>query len=226
MKKLLFSLLMLLFSIFVIAQTNSYTQATDSDPEATAILEKMRKKYDAYQSLEAKFELNIEYPEQGKISQAGTFDQQGDKYRLELPEQLIISNGEALWLYLKSNNEVQINSIDPEMEEDVILSPKDIFRIYEKGEFAYFLSNEFSENGKIKQQIEFKPLREDADYFKLRLTLDKKTLVITQLMAFGKDGSRYSLEIHQLLPNKSFTQSHFTFDKSQYPDVYVEDLRY
>lgn len=206
-------------------QRNQFTEAGDSDPQAKAILDKLRKKYDAYQSLEADFSLEIQLPEQPKEVQQGKISRQGDQYRVELGSQTIISDGKALWMVLHNNKEVQINDIPDEEDSDTFLSPQSFFSFYDKGGFIYVLSNEYAQSGKIIQQIEFKPTDDYADYSKLRMNIDRNKNEVVDVIAFGKDGSRYTFKLNQLTPNKSFAANFFKFDKAQYPGYYVEDLR-
>lgn len=207
-------------------QRDQYTKAGDSDPEAKAILDKLRKKFDAFNSVEADFTLEIQLPEQPKNVQKGTLIRQGDKYKLDLASQSVVSDGKALWLILHNNKEVQINNVpDPDEVNGSLLTPEALFTFYENGKYVYQFVNEFVEKGKLVQHIEFKPLDEYSDYSKLRLVVDKRKNEIVSVTAFAKDGSRYIFTIGEFRPNKSYAGNFFTFDKSKYPDYYVEDLR-
>lgn len=198
--------------------------AKESDPAAKAILDKVKYKYDNYQSLEADFNLEIEVPEHPKEVQKGKIARKGDKYRFALATQEVISDGQALYVIMNKNKEVQINDI-PDEDETEFLSPESIFTFYEKGQHVYFLVNEYVEKGRAVQQIEFKPLDKGSDYIKLRLTVDRKTKEFIRLKAFGKDGTRYTFTIGKLSPNKAFAANYFKFDKTKYPEFYIEDLR-
>ncbi len=216
-------------SLWAQAQTpktkGQLTTAQESDPQAKAILDKLRKKYQGYQSLEQTFTLEIELPEQKKEVQQGKMAKQGKKYRVDLASQSIICDGTALWLVLHQNKEVQINNLPDASEDETILSPEALFNFYEKGKFVYFLVNETTVAGKVVQEIEFKPLDKNSEYSKFRLTVDKAALNVLSMKAFGKDGSRYTLNLGALTANKAFAAQHFNFDKAKYPGYRVEDLR-
>lgn len=196
-----------------------------SDPEARAVLEKMRKKYEAYSSLEAEFSLDIEVPQQPKQTQKGVLTQQGEKYRLKFNDRTMVSDGKSVWLHIPKKNEVQINDAEDDEGEGGISSPQDLLKAYAWKDYVYAITNEFSENGKILQQIEFKPTTKGTDYSKVRLTLDKKTLDVVSIKSFAKDGSRYTLTMNKLTPNKAVSASIFTFTKSECPACKFEDLR-
>jgi outer membrane lipoprotein-sorting protein len=224
MYKLLFLVLFSATSFALFAQ--NFTKSSDSDPKAKEVLEKMRKKYTAYQTLEADFFLEIEVPGQPKETQKGKLIQQGDKYRLKLGGRTLVSDGKSSWLYIEKSKEVQINDVDEENDgEGGISSPNDLLKAYEWDGYVYALVNEFSENGKIVQQIEFKPVKKDSDYSKVRLTLDKKSSDVVSIKSFGKDGTRYTVLVTKLTPNKQTPASTFTFSKTECPGCHFEDLR-
>lgn len=226
MKRINLFLLCSLLSIGLFSQTKKdYTKATDSDPKAKAILEKVRKKYEGFKSMELAFTLDIEFPEQPKQSQKGKVALQQKKYRVEVSDQLMLSDGTAVWAIMPKNKEVQINPMPEKGEDDNLLSPENLFSFYNKGKFAYVLVNEYVQGSKILQQLEFKPLDKNYEYAKIRMDVDKKNNEVHSVKAFGKDGSRYTLTVNQLTPNKTFAATYFTFDKAKYPGYHVEDLR-
>ena len=222
MKKLLFALL---FALPVGLMAQAPAPAEKNDPQAKKVLDKIRKKYEAYKTLEATFSLTIELPNQPKEVQKGTISQDGDKFRLLMDDQIIVSDGKTTWVYVKKNNEVQINTADPAGTESGFLTPKDLLRRYQKGDFLYTISEKTKEGGKLLTQIEFKPKDKNSEYSKLRLAVDEKTQSIQSIRAFAKDGGRYTFAISKLTPNKAFGAGEFTFDTKKYPGVKVEDLR-
>lgn len=222
MKKLIVLSIAILMATTTFSQ--SYTGASENDPLATSILEKIRARYDSYSTVAADFSLKIEFPEAEIDVQKGKMWQEEDKYRILLGNREMISDGNVTWLYLKKSQEVQINCVD-EMDDSGNISPKDLLRIYEQEDYIYYLSNEFKEGNTIVQQIEFKPVDRDSEYSKIRLTLEKTTLNIIRVKAFAKDGSRFTLDLGQLEPNKFIDPSIFSWKSSECPDCYVEDLR-
>jgi outer membrane lipoprotein-sorting protein len=224
MKQILFSLIAGLLTTTAFAQDNN-TFTETSDPAATVILEKIKKEFLSYSSVEIDFTLTIALPEEKEEIQKGKIAQQGDKYRMKMGPQEIFCNGQALWLYLKERNEVQINDVNGDEEEVNIMSPKDLFTLYEKGEYIYGIVNEGKEGNKSIVQIEFKPTDRYSEYTKLRLTIEKGTNKVLHMKVFSKDGSKYTLTIDKMTLNKAFGKDHFTFNVKDYPNIRVEDLR-
>jgi outer membrane lipoprotein carrier protein len=219
-----FSLLMFLFiSVFGFSQAQML-KASDSDPKAKKLLDALKKDYNSYKSIEVGFELIIELSGQAKETQSGKLIQQGEKYYVSLADQEIFCDGKSVWLYLKSMKEAQLNNAESGISEDFV-SPKDMLRMYENGKYAYAITGEVVENGTNVTQIEFKPLDKKSPYSKLRLSVNKKTNKASSLKIFSKDGSRYTLNVKNIMPNKAYTADVFVFNTKKYPGVRVEDLR-
>ena len=195
------------------------------DKDAKKILDKLKAQYDTYQSMEVDFTLVFTLPEEDDEVQKGKVGQKGEKYFLQTEDREIYSDGTAIWLYLKSNNEVQLNDADMDEDEGDMLSPKDMMRIYESDDFVYAITDTKKENGVSYTHIEFKPSDRDSEYSKMRLIVDTKANKMKSLKVFSKDGSRYTLTIDKLKPNVSFADADFVFDPNDYPGIHVEDLR-
>lgn len=223
MKNFLFSLVtLILFSLNVQAQ--DYTKSADNDPAAKAILDKIKARFETFKTVSADFSLEIEIPQMDAEVQKGKLWQAGEKYRAELNNRSIISDGETVWVYLGNNKEVQINCAS-DFGSEGIMSPKDILNVYEKDEYLYYLSNEFKENNRIIQQIEFKPVDRESEYAKLRLTIDQKTQDVVRMKIFAKDGSRFTLKMDNWVANEKIAADKFIWQQSECADCYVEDLR-
>lgn len=198
--------------------------AEKNDPAAKKVLDRVRKKYEGYKTFEAGFSLTIEVPGQPKELQKGTVGQQGPKFRLDMDQQIIVSDGKTNWVYLKKNNEIQINEADPESDNG-FLTPKDLLHRYEKGDFLYAITDKIAEKGRVLTQIEFKPKDKKSEYSKIRVSIDEKAGTIESIKAFAKDGSRYTFEITRMTPEKPFGTDYFQLDPKKFPGVHVEDLR-
>jgi len=128
MRKILILTCISLLGLGAFAQTTQeFNSPADSDPKAKALLDKVRAKYDGYKSVQANFTLEIEFPEQPKEVQEGSVARQGEKYRVKLPSYEAICNGEAVYLVMNGNKEVQINNMPAPGETEAIISPESLF---------------------------------------------------------------------------------------------------
>lgn len=210
-------------SAVVMAQPAQMTSRADSDPAALAVLKKMQERFDGYQTLEVAFSLTYEIPDQPSVPEEGTLQMKGDMYKLDLPGQAVLSDGNDLWLILKEQQEVQINDLDPEAEAG--LTPRDLMRLYDRDDLVFILYNEIADRDRVTQQIEMKPLDRSLEFHKVRMDVDKASLDPLNVRVFNKDGSRIKLDIGRISPDQPFPDGHFSFRQADYPGFRIEDLR-
>ncbi len=209
---------------------SQYASSSDSDPAALQLMEQISETYRSAESHSIEFTLDMELPGSGMETQNGQLIQKGDKFVLDLGPQKIISDNETVWVYLKELNEVQINDADFEEAEEMFAgdfnSPSDIFNLYKSKDFVFAVSNYGNEEGAAITQIEGKPLDENSEYSKMRLTVINDGNKVKRLKIFSKNGSRFTLNILAHDTNYKVEESTFAFDPAKYEGVHVEDLRF
>lgn len=208
--------LLVITSLSIFAQNKSYSE--NSDPEAKKVLQKLQKSIANQDGITATFTLIIQAGDDKEV-QTGEIMQKGEFYRVKNSGNEIICNGEVVWVYIKKQNEVQINDFDEDDED--IMSPSKIMKIYEhEKDFFYAITNEDTRF----YQIEFKPRDQDAEYKKIRLEVKKGNHTLSKVVVFGQDGTRYTFQVNSI-SKKTIAPSNFKFTKSKYPGVKVIDMR-
>lgn len=199
-----------------------FTHSDESDPAAKKILKQIKERFELASTFSVDFNMSISFPGQDPIKQEGTLIQQGNAFRLDMEDYLIISNASMRWVYLKQDNTVNIYDAQ---SDDSWMTPKDFLNIYDSPEFVYALmSNEFT-GAKTEHWIEFKSLEKDSEYSKVRMVVQKETNEIQSIKAFSNDGSQYELFIGKINYAENEDPSAYQFDIKNYPGVIVEDLR-
>jgi len=193
-----------------------------NDLRSQTILKKLSKNYRTYKTIQADVAFTIDNKKENiKENQKGRVIMKGDKFRLELGEQTLISDGKTLWAYLKEMNEVTISPFEPTEGE---LSPTNLFTIYEKGFESYYVGE--TNRGKNKlHNIDIVPTDKKKSFFKIRLVIDRQKEQIAQAIVFDKNGTLYTYDINNFVTNVPVADTQFGFDKSKYPGVEVVDLR-
>ncbi len=223
---LIFAILFLL-SANLFAQENQYRAAQDSDPAARKLVESIRKKYDAYETLSADFRLAIALPNQPVETQKGSVSRQGDLVRFRLGNQEGIITADAAYIVLHDSKEVQINDLPDPGEMTGVLTPQTLFSFYEGDNYVLSIQGDDYVEGRHLTNIELKPVdRNNSDFTKLRLLVDRKTEEITSVKAMTRDGSSYTFFLDKTNGNPKLASTTFTFDKKDFPGYHVEDLRY
>lgn len=228
MRKLMLALsLVFLASQALLAQPSQYTSAADSDQEAVALMEVLRAKYDGYKTLKATFRLEISLPGQALESQKGTISRQGEQVRFQLGAQEGIINNQAAYLIQHDNKEVMISNLPEEGEQSSVLTPQTLFNFYEGDNYVLAIRGEDVENNRRVKIVELKPIdRNNSEFTKLRLLVDAAKKELVSIKAFTPDGANFTFYLDKTSGNVALAENTFVFDKKDFPDYYVEDLRY
>jgi outer membrane lipoprotein-sorting protein len=193
--------------------------------QAKADLEALRKKYESAGSMQADVTLEIQFPEQPAEVQTGTIMQSGEKFRVELEQQVVISDGETVWMYLPDNKSVQIYDAEESAADGGLMRPQDLLTIYDNDGYEYDVVGEVQEGSTMLRQIEFKPTDRSSEMAKIRLTYDPVKKEIRRVRVFNKDGSRFGLILTSVKSGQAIAAEKFTFREADYPEVFVEDMR-
>ncbi|MEO7174379.1 MAG: outer membrane lipoprotein carrier protein LolA [Saprospiraceae bacterium] len=214
--------ILVLFAV-IISACSVFAQsavAEKNDPQATALLEKLSKKYGPSSGKEFAFTMVTEFPGQAKETVQGKLIQQGNAYNLDMGNHKVIADGKTLWLIQDKAKEVQINDQKTGPSKD--LSPEKILTLYQSKDYLYALVPNTA--GTIKQ-IEFKPKAKNSDITKFRLEIDPVKNEFSSLKVFNRDGSKYTITIKSVKLNQKYQAQQFTFAAAAFPGYHVEDLR-
>jgi outer membrane lipoprotein-sorting protein len=223
----LFLILLILPGATLLAQEKQYTNAQDSDPEAIAIINSIRSKYDAYKTMEADFMLDIAIPGQQVESQVGKIKRQGDLVRFKLGDQEGIINDKAAYIIQHGNKEVMINNLPDPEETNGMLTPQTLFNFYKGDNYILALQGQEVVAGRMLQAIELKPTdRNNSEFTKLRLMIDKVKKELVSIKAFTPDGANFTFQLKKTKGDVALATATFTFNKEEFPGYHVEDLRY
>lgn len=205
-----------LFLTFYIYSYNVMAQ----DEKATLVLDRLSEKTKSYSSIQIEFEHLFSNKSAGINEQSsGTLALQGDNFRIDMAQQLIINNGTTNWIYLKEMNEVQI--MDYDAEEEDALSPNKLFTVYNEDYKNAYVEEKTIGNEKM-HIIDLFP-KQTGPIMKVRLTINALKNQIHILALYDKNGGIYTYNINSFKTNIKLAP--FTFNAANYPDVEVIDLR-
>ena len=195
-----------------------------TDAASKTILDKVKKQYDGYGSLESSFKVEIKTAEQSKPETlSGKIYQQGDNFRAEIGKDFTIGNGKIVWQKVEST--VQIKDATGKDAEG-LMTPKTLMRMYDKKEFTFGVTGEAAEGWSKKASIiTGKPNNRRSEFTKIVIAIDQKTNHIVSVTAFDKYQSRTKVNLEQPVLNQKYNASIFTFDKAKYPNLKILDLR-
>jgi outer membrane lipoprotein carrier protein len=216
----------LLLSFFMFCGTAVFSQNNSlgkNDPEAKVILDNVSAKFKTYKSVTANFTLTIaDGNNKVQGTKKGIVYIQGSRYRVSISDQEIYSDGDNIWTYDKSANEVQVTKFDPDANT---ITPQKMFTNFYDKDFLYKLNGETKQGGKTIQEIELTPVDKTKAFFKVLVEVDKSSKNIVSTKVFEKNGNRYVYTITLMKVNTNLADSLFVFNPKDYPGVEVVDLR-
>ncbi len=212
----------ILFLSFLLL-TSSFYSAAQEDKKAKSILDKLSAKTRSYSSIRTEFTYSLVNKDRKiNTTQSWKLTLKGEKYRLEMGDQIIISDGKVMWKVLKADKEVELSK--PGTGDDA-LNPKNIFTMYEKG-FRHKYIKEEKIGTKQVHVIDLFPINpKEKDYNSIRLYIDKTSMQVLKSEIKGKNGNLYTYDIKKFNTNENVEDALFTYKSSEFPGFELNDLR-
>ncbi|MCL7988880.1 outer membrane lipoprotein carrier protein LolA [Sphingobacterium sp. lm-10] len=211
-------ILLLALVSFNIVTAEAQTKAAT----AKATLDQVSKKYDSYRTMMVDFSFEATQADGQKYTDAGSLklDKAGNKYRIKLNAQEIISDGKAVWSILPEDKEIQVSEVDNSSET---LGPQNLFTFYRTGYTYAALADERVGSRSLKA-IQLTPTDKSSSYAKIKLRVNSNNH-IHDITVYDKAGSSYNYTVTALYVNQKIPQGIFNFQKNQFPNFEVVDLR-
>ena len=203
----------ILIAVFLFSQLISFGQ----DEKAEKILKDLSANTKSYSYMDVDFDFNfINTSQDINESQKGNIKINQNKFRLDLNQQLIISDDSIQWIYLKESNELQIMEYD---SQDDMISPNKLFTIYENGYKSQYI--ELKEKNHI---IDLFPI-ESNEFKNIQLHIDQDKIQLKKIILFDKNGGSFSYLITKFITDKEIDENAFRFNEANYTDLEIIDLR-
>lgn len=198
------------------------TAAQNPAAKAKMILDKTSKTFKSWKTVTASIAITIEnQAKKTKQTQNGNILLKGNKFKMDLTDQVVYCDGTNLWTHLVDADEVQWTLAKNTMGD---INPTNVFTMYEKGYNSVFVG-ESKEGNKLFQVVDLTPTDKSKDVFKVKLFIDKLNNSINKAQLFNKNGTKTLIQIVQITPNKPLDDKIFSFDKKKFPNVEIVDLR-
>ena len=206
-----------LIFILLTLSIHSYAQ----DEKSNEILQQLSINTKAYKNIDVDFDFNFENKTQ-KISenQKGNIKINATKFRLELNQQIIISDDTTQWIYLKESNELQIMEYD---SLDDMISPNKLFTIYEEGYKNTYVELK-NESGITLHIIDLFPIESNA-FQKIQLQINSEKIQLHNIILFDKNGGSFTYLITKFSTDNNLDDNLFKFNSEEYPEIEIIDLR-
>ncbi|MCU6767942.1 outer-membrane lipoprotein carrier protein LolA [Barnesiella propionica] len=180
-----------------------------------SLLDKVKSKYESSKGISAVFTI-MQEGTQGKI--VGDIKMAGEKFVLNTPEIISWYNGKEMWSYMFSTREVNLST--PSLSELQNINPYAIINGYKKG---FTEKTGTPKNG--KQTVTLIPKNKQSDFKKIVLIIDSQLLYPLSVTIYDKNNKVTQIEISKYKSGLNYPDRTFVFDKKNYPDAELIDLR-
>jgi len=185
------------------------------------IIEKTTQKYNALSTFSVDYSFKVDDPAIKFPTYKGTLIVQKEKYYLTIDDQIIGNDGKMLWNYQKNANEVSF--FEANDDSFSMFNPMILLNNWSKDYKAKFIRKEVSQK-KTNLLVDLAPVKQ-FQFYKLRLFIDESTYYIQKIVLYDIDNTTTTYTITKFTPNVSVPEDKFTFKKSDYPNVQVNDMR-
>lgn len=193
---------------------------SQKDPAAVKILDKFSSAASSAPSVSMKFDIISTDQAEGKSKTvSGSIVFSKDKYRLDLPDNIVWFNGITSWSYLPEEKEVTINKPDKK-DNSFQAKPSSIFSIYKKG-YKIRLIEEQPDS----YLIDLYPEDITSENIRIRLKIGKSLYDLKSAEYKYKNGITSLLKVKEYDLKKRPEESVFVFPADQYKGVEVVDMR-
>lgn len=197
-----------------------YSVSGQNDQAAIKILDKFSANALQAPSVTMKFNLiTVNLTDHSKDTLEGSVVISKDKYKLDLPDNIIWFNGETSWSYLPAEKEVTITKADRK-DNSFQSKPSQIFSMYKKG-----YKTRLVEEKNDSYVVDLYPEDIKGDLLRIRLTIGKTLLNLISLEYKKRDGTIITLQVKEYDLTSKPSPDSFVFHKENYQSVEVVDMR-
>ena len=150
-------------------------------------------------------------------------DIKGDRFRLKTPEIEAWFDGKTQWVLLSQTDEVNISN--PSAQELNEINPIQIINSFKSG-YSYVYKGERNDsNGKRCFVVEMLPESKGGNIEYISLSIHQSDYSPSSILIRQKGSVETSIHIDRINSGINFKDSDFVFNKEEYPDTEVIDLR-
>lgn len=184
------------------------------------VLGELQKEFKTINDFRANFTQNSSFSNQTKSSTLkGKLSYKKDnKFRIELNNSILVSDGKELWNFNKKENKVYINKLENEYS---FFSLKNIILDYPQKSFVRYLGEE-NLNGKTFKIIQITPKEGELNFETIKLWYNKQVF-IGKVEIIDSGGVKHQFELSGIKVNQKIPDSLFSFVPSEGSEVI--DLR-
>jgi outer membrane lipoprotein-sorting protein len=200
--------------------------AQESDQKALEVLDKLAEKTNSLDGFYAEYTFTMEdlADDENTVSYQGKMWYRDEGYKLEMMGQTIYTDGSTNWVYQEDIEEITITDYSEE-ETSNLIDPNFLLENYSTNYNCRFVADKFEHNRPLVE-IHLFPLDiEDSDYSRIKLKIDKTKNELYEFTFVGNEGLNFIIYLNSFNGENSVTADMVKFNKSNYPDAEIIDMR-
>lgn len=149
----------------------------------------------------------------------GTVLLSGNKYRVEAPDQTVVTDGTTTWIYTPADTQVVVNDAD---QGESAVTP-DAFLTASAERYTVTETRNVQRSGRPHHRLDIEATDSASQFETATLWVRGSDHIVSRMRATDRNGSTLDLRLHEIEVNPSIVDTAFTFHP---PDgVEVIDLR-
>ncbi len=196
-----------------------FTGTLYAQNSAQGLLKKTLDKMSSYKNFSSGLSYSM-VNEQNDIHEkkTGTILVEGDKFRIALMGQVIISDGKNMWTIIKDSKEVMLSTLDPNDPSNV--SPTKILEEYSDYNAKF-------EKGQRKNNVKTLVLtsKKKSAFHKVTITIDVAKYLVKKFSLYDNDGNVFTYDIYNFKANVDLPAGTFSYHPKDFPGYELEDMR-
>ncbi len=212
--------LLALLLLLVGPLTASAQDASLSADEGEALLRRVQQRYESARGLRGIFTQQTLSPfAEDTLTVEGTLLLQGERFRIETPQQTLVTDGVTTWIYNPSTNQVIVNDY---VNDETVVTPDEIFTDY-LGRYAIEDVRATEGNGTALAAIELRSEDPSAFYPEVTVHVDRRSATLQRVRLVDQNGATTLFRLENLQFDPPLEADAFTFVPPD--DAEVVDLR-
>lgn len=151
----------------------------------------------------------------------GTVLLSGNKYRVQTPDQIVVTDGATTWIYTPSDSQVVVNDAD---QEESTVTPE-TFLTASAERYEVDSSSTTSRLGEPHVRLAVSATTSSARFTEATLWIRQSDRIVTRMKAEDRNGATLDLRLHDLAVNPDTLDGNDPFTFSPPEGVEVIDLR-
>ncbi len=185
---------------------------------AETIIKNVQTQVKTNEPIRVKFQQVFEWKLTGKVEKVdGSMILQGlDKFRIEIPDQTIVSDGKTMWTYSRPENQVIIDTV---RQSEQSLMPRDILFSYPDKYNTKILQKSVELNGQFAVVLRMLPKDEDAFIQEIKVWINRESWKPMKVEFTDLNDNQTIYDINSIQVDQTIPDSTFQFQPPKEAEV-------